>query len=212
MSQSCVLCAPLNRTGDSELTLLSVAKRKRLKLPVSIMVHVEHDPIAVEVCKFNHRDDGIKHHYIEKFEDIYGADDDPNSSLIAMLVETYGPFDLVLSGSPCQSYSGLNASRDQTSDNARYLCKVGWLIQKLDEIQMESEKANEKVLFVSENVVFGDHDEVDKCYTDHRGGLHPVCLDAKDFGPCKRNRFCKLSLCFMQMLPMFDSHAFCCDI
>jgi len=75
-------------------TLLS----KRLKLPIEIMVHVEHDPVAVEVCKYNHRDDGIIHHYVDKFEAIYGVDDDADHNLVEALVEKYGPIDLVLSG------------------------------------------------------------------------------------------------------------------
>ena len=46
----------------------------------------------------------------------------------------------------------------------------------------------ENVLFLSENVVFKDKDEVNACYTDQDDGLTPICVDAKDFGPVKRNR------------------------
>jgi site-specific DNA-cytosine methylase len=159
-----------------------------LELPIETMVHVEHDPVAVEVCKYNHQDDGIIHRYVHKFEEIYGKVDEADHSLVAALVEKYGPIDLVLSGAPCQSYSGLNSSRDQTSDDAKYLWKVGKLINKLDCIQM-GRYGCDRVLFLSENVVFKDHDEVDQCYSDLEGeGLTPMCIDAKCFSPCKRNR------------------------
>lgn len=79
---------------------------KRLELPIEIMVHVEHDPVAVDVCEYNHWDDGIIHHYVDKFEAIYGVNDADNN-LVEALVEKYGPIDLVLSCTPCQSYSGL---------------------------------------------------------------------------------------------------------
>lgn len=160
---------------------------KRLKLPIDTIVHVEHDPVAIEVCKSNHQNDEITHVYVETFEEIYGENDEAEVVLVSALVEKYGPFDLVLSGAPCQSYSGLNASRDQNSDNAQYLKKVGRLIQKLDDVQL---RTKEKVLFLSENVVFHEHKEVDECYTDQaEGGLTPIRIDAKDFGPTKRNRF-----------------------
>lgn len=148
------------------------------------MVHVEHDPVAAAVSKANHRDDGITHRYIEAFEEIYGRNDEPDGDAVEALVAKYGPFDLALAGSPCQSYSGMNASRDQESSNAQYLLKVGRLVQKLDEIQ-SANGVKERVLFLSENVVFKNHSEVDRAY----GGLPPVRIDAKDFGPCKRDRF-----------------------
>jgi len=158
---------------------------KRLKLPIHTIVHVEHDPVAVAVCRANHQDDGITHHYVETFEEVYGTNDGPDHEVVEALVANHGPIDLVLSGAPCQDYTGLNASRDATSRNAQYLLKVGRLIQKLDEVQMGSKNVKDNVLFLSENVVFKDHDHVDNCY----GGLAPIRLDAKDFGPCKRNRF-----------------------
>lgn len=156
------------------------------------MVHVEHDPVAVYVCQFNHDNDGIMHHYVETFEEIYGVNDEPDVNLITALVAKYGPFDLVLSGAPCQNYSGLNASRDQTSENAQYLKKVGHLIQKLDHIQGLN-GIKDPVLFLSENVVFKEHEDIDKAYSD----LSPIRLDAKDFGPAKRNRlyWINVSLC-----------------
>ena len=153
------------------------------------MVHVEHDPVAVEVCKNNHGEDGIIHRYVDTFEEIYGEGDEADYKLVAALVEEYGPIDLVLSGAPCQSYSGLNSSRDKMSVNAKYLWKVGLLIKKLDCIQMAG-TGRDRVLFLSENVVFKDHDEVDQCYSDLAGeGLTPMCIDAKSFSPCKRFRF-----------------------
>lgn len=153
------------------------------------MVHIEHDPVAVAVCKFNNQNDGINHIYIETFEEIYGTNDEADDELVAALVGEHGPFDLVLSGAPCQNYSGLNASRDSKSENAQYLKKVGRLIQKIDHIQLGSNGVNDHVLFLSENVVFKEHGEVDKTYTDRVEGLSPIRQDAKDFGPMKRNRF-----------------------
>ena len=159
---------------------------KRLGLPIHTIVHVEHDPVAVEVCKYNHKKDGINHVYIETFEDIYGTNDEPDDERVKAMADSYGSIDLVLSGAPCQNYSGLNASRDQTSANAQYLKKVGWLCKKLDEIQKETK--NDNVLFLSENVVFKERDEINCCYADHEDGLTPICVDASDFGPVKRNR------------------------
>lgn len=40
-------------------------------------------------------------------------------------------------------------------------------------------------------VVFKDHENVDACYS---GGLPPIRMDAKDFGPVKRNRFYWINL------------------
>ncbi len=171
---------------------------KRLELPVEIMVHVEHDAVAVEVCKHNHREDGIIHRYVDKFEEIYGEGDEADHNLVEAFVEKYGPIDLVLSGAPCQSYSGLNSSRDKKSDSAKYLWKVGLLIKKVDCIQMAGTR-RDRVLFLSENVVFKDHDEVDKCYSGIAGeGLTPMCIDAKSFSPCKRLRFywTNVSICY----------------
>jgi site-specific DNA-cytosine methylase len=164
--------------------------RKRLKMPMALVVHVEHDPVAVSVCRFNHANDKINHHYIESFEEIYGTDAEVNDELFAAFVQRFGPFDLVLSAAPCQNYSGLNARRDQSSNNAQYLLKVGRLIHKLDEVQMSSMGVKDKVVFLSENVVFKEHDEVDKSYAEGKGeALTPICVDAQDFGPCKRKRF-----------------------
>ena len=89
------------------------------------MVHVEHDPVAVEVCKNNHREDGIIHRYVDKFEEIYGEGDEADYNLVAALVEEYGPIDLVLSGAPCQSYSGLNSSRDKCQTMPSTCGKLG---------------------------------------------------------------------------------------
>ena len=131
--------------------MLSIPCRKRLKLPIDTIVHVEHDPVAVEVCKANHKKDGIKHVYVETFEEIYGEDDEPDEEKLKSIVKEDGPFDLVLAGAPCQSYCGLNATRDTTSDNAQYLVKVGRLIHQLDSIQMSSGDVQDNILFLSEN-------------------------------------------------------------
>ena len=73
--------------------------------------HVEHDAVAVSVCKHNHKGDGINHTYVETFQEIYGSSDDPDEAKVASLVEKHGPFDLVLAGAPCQNYSSLNSHR-----------------------------------------------------------------------------------------------------
>lgn len=161
-----------------------------MKLPIALVIHVEHDPFAVAVCKFNHKNDNIEHIYVESFEDIYGKADEVDHDLLASFIEKHGPIDLVLSAAPCQNYSGLNARRDQSSDNAQYLLKVGRLIHELDDFQMSSMGVKDNVLFLSENVVFKHHDEVDTSYANVEGeALTPICVDAKDFGPCKRKRF-----------------------
>ncbi len=67
-----------------------------------------------------------------------------------------------------------------------YLSDVGRLITKIDEIQMKKSREQYPILFVSENVTFEKElvEDVSKCYE----GLPPLRLDARDFGPCKRDR------------------------
>jgi site-specific DNA-cytosine methylase len=162
--------------------------RKRLGLPIEAIVHIEHDPVAVHVIKWNHKHDGIKHTYIEKFEDIYGNDSDPNVNKLDELVSQHGVFVLVTSGAPCQNLSGLNACRDVDALNAQYLMKVGKLIKRLDLLQ-RSNGMEERILFLSENVVFHEYEQFDVHYSDFSPeGLSPMRVDAKDVGPVKRNR------------------------
>ena len=74
---------------------------KKLKLPIAKMVHVEHDPVAVYVSKFNHKDDGIEHIYLESFEEIYGGKKDTKTmctKFLWKLIDEHGPFDLVVAG------------------------------------------------------------------------------------------------------------------
>ena len=168
----------------------SYSCRKRLRLPISVVVHVEHDPVAVAVCKFNTDNDRIDHRYIENFEDIYGQGDEADDELVASFMQKHGPIDLVLGAAPCQNYSGLNARSNRSSENAQYLLKIGRLVHKLNGFQMSRLGVKDKVLFLSENVVFSNHDEVDKSYSiGEDESLPPMCVDAKDFGPCKRKRF-----------------------
>jgi Site-specific DNA methylase len=112
---------------------------KKLKIPLCTVVHVEHDPVAVEVCKFRHENDGIRHVYVEAFEDIYGDvdwDEDPDEELLGRYIDEYGPFDLVLAAAPCQYDSHGHASKSKKRIvNANYLWKVGVLIQKMNDIQ-----------------------------------------------------------------------------
>ena len=166
---------------------------KKLRIPLATIVHCDHDPIAHEVCKFNHNSgDCIDHVYIETFEEIYGYGSDPDEVKLAKLIGDHGPFDLVIAGAPCSNYSGVNARRDASCANAQYLPNVGKLITKLNEMQKCTLGMDHEVLFVSENVAFKDHDHVNLCY----GGLEPIHLDAKDFSPCKRSRFywCNVSI------------------
>eukprot|EP00984_Skeletonema_dohrnii_P012278 scaffold4963_cov115-Skeletonema_dohrnii-CCMP3373.AAC.8 len=157
---------------------------KKLRIPLDTIVHCDHDPIANEVCRFNHQRDGIKHVYIDTFEEIYGERSEPDEDKVAKLVDDHGPFDLVLAGAPCSNYSGLNATKDASCANAQYLPNVGKLIAKLNSIQKKNGMEH-GVLFLSENVVFKDFDDISQCY----GKLEPIRLDAKDFSPCKRSRF-----------------------
>ena len=154
------------------------------------IIHVEHDPVAVEVIKWNHENDGISHHYITKFEEIYGENREVNDELLHGFISEYGPFSIVTSGAPCQNLSGINAHRSMEAENAQYLMKVGKLIMRLNSIQ-RGNGVKEHVLFLSENVVFKEAQagqEIDVQYSDSIEGLSPMCLDAKDFGPVKRNR------------------------
>ena len=157
---------------------------KKLRIPLDTVVHCDHDPIANEVCRFNHQRDGIKHVYIDTFEEIYGEGSEPDEYKVAKLVDDHGPFDLVLAGAPCSNYSGLNATKDASCANAQYLPNVGKLIAKLNSIQKKNGMKH-GVLFLSENVVFKDFDDISQCY----GKLEQIRLDAKDFSPCKRSRF-----------------------
>uniref|UniRef100_A0A7S2LD16 DNA (cytosine-5-)-methyltransferase n=1 Tax=Skeletonema marinoi TaxID=267567 RepID=A0A7S2LD16_9STRA len=157
---------------------------KKLRIPLDTVVHCDHDPIANEVCRFNHQRDGIKHVCIDTFEEIYGEGSEPDEYKVAKLVDDHGPFDLVLAGAPCSNYSGLNATKDASCANAQYLPNVGKLIAKLNSIQ-KKHGMKHGVLFLSENVVFKDFDDISQCY----GKLEPIRLDAKDFSPCKRSRF-----------------------
>lgn len=98
-----------------------------------------------------------------------------------------------------------DGARDETSEDAQYLMKVGRLIHKLDAIQMGSMYVKEKVLFLSENVVFKDHERVDKCYSEQEGCLVPICLDAKDFSPCKVcTKLQSIIFCFSVLFSVFS--------
>lgn len=168
---------------------------KKLRIPLHTVVHCDHDPIANEVCKFNHNHqrDGVEHVYIDTFEEIYGECTEPDEDKVTKLVADYGPFDLVMAGAPCSNYSGLNANRDASCANAQYLPNVGKLIAKLNDIQKKLGMEHD-VLFLSENVVFKDSDPINKCY----GNLPPISLDARDFSPVRRSRYywCNVSCIF----------------
>lgn len=162
--------------------------RKRLGLPIDVIIHVEHDPVAVEVIKWNHHNDGITHIFVEKFEHIYGEDVNPNDGLVEEFISKHGPFDFVTSGAPCQNLSGINAYRDITSESAVYLKKAGKLIIRLNHIQTSVNGIQNEILFLSENVVFKESEDFNGHYSDHLHGLSPMRVDAKDFGPVKRDR------------------------
>jgi hypothetical protein len=75
-----------------------------MKIPLETIVHVEHDPVATFVNKYNHekynagggRDsDDIQHVYISRYEDFVIQLDD--------LINRYGPFDLLLAAAPCRN-------------------------------------------------------------------------------------------------------------
>lgn len=157
---------------------------KKLKLPIHTMVHVEHDPVAQYVCQYNHKDDRINHVYIDTFEEVDGDD-----LKVLNFIVKHGPFDLVLAGAPCQNYSQVNAYRKKDKENAQYLPRVGDLIQKMDKLQEEHTEKKEKILFLSENVVFRNSENIWPFYGHDEHGLCPIRLDAKDFSPMARNRF-----------------------
>lgn len=171
---------------------------KKLKIPLGAVVHVEHDPVAVAVSKFHHGTDGIQHIYVETFEELYGDDEDPDKDCLERLILKYGPFDLVLAAAPCQNYSQVNAYRSKEKETAKYLLKVGRMIGVMNTIQRNKFDVQSDILFLSENVVFREDltlqinslEAINKAYREIDGcGLQPIQLDAKDFSPCKRNRF-----------------------
>jgi len=57
---------------------------KKLGLPITKVVHCEHDPVATYVCQHNHKlkDDGIEHVHINEFEEIWdcGATEDKSDA------------------------------------------------------------------------------------------------------------------------------------
>ena len=166
---------------------------KKLGIPLEKVVHVEHDPVAVEVTKFNHQNDNIDHVYISTFEEIYGDDNEGDAVKIGKLIHDLGPFELVLSAAPCRNHSQVNAFRNKDDYSAQYLLKAGRIIKKINAIQKD-DYGYDEVLFLSENVFFRGKDNLElicKCYgntgTDH--GLCPIDLDASDFSPCRRRRF-----------------------
>ena len=162
--------------------------RKKLGIPIELIVHVEHDPVCVEVIKFNHSNDGIQHVFVQEFEDIYGSNDEPDHELLINFVGEHGPFDLAMSGAPCQNYSGLNSRRDLNAENAKYLSKVGKMVKRMNIIQSHTNDVKFPVLFLSENIVFKEHEDIGTSYSVNQDGLCLIRYDAKDFGPTKRNR------------------------
>jgi len=164
---------------------------KKLRIPLEKVVHVEHDPVAVQVSKYNHQDDGIDHVYITTFEEIYGEDNEGDAVKIGKLIRDHGPFELILSAAPCKNYSQVNAYRNKDDYNAQYLLKAGKIIKKINAIQKEKNDYGE-ALFLSENVVFRGKDNLEpicQCYGNTKHGLCPIDLDASDFSPCRRRRF-----------------------
>ena len=161
---------------------------KKLGIPLKTIVHVDHDPVADYVNKFNHKksaigiqvmepDDGVEHFYFEKYEYV--------NENIQELIQQYGPFDLLLAGPPCQNFSLVNAFRvkDVSSD---YLSDVGNLISKIDEIQKTNNPSQSDLLFVVENVTFESDKEIE--VSKRFRNLVPIKFEAADFGPCKRYR------------------------
>lgn len=158
--------------------------------------------MAVQIIMCNHNEDGIKHVYVEKFEEIFGTDTEPDPHKLEDFFSQHGPFDLVTSGAPCQNLSGINAYRNIDAESAQYLMKAGKLIKKLDNLQKQN-GVKERILFLSENVVFREFETADVHYSDFSPeGLSPMRIDAKDFGPVKRNRlyWINVSLCVVEFV------------
>lgn len=88
-----------------------------------------------------------------------------------------------------------NAFCDREKQNAKYLLQVGTLIKAINEEQGSS------VLFMSENVVFRNYDDIMRKYSDFtENGLPPVKIDAQDFSPMVRNRFYWTNVSFHHLL------------
>jgi SAM-dependent methyltransferase len=170
---------------------------KKLKIPLCTVVHVEHDPVAVEVCKFHHDNDGIRHVYVEAFEEIYGSGKDPDEDIVTRFIEDYGPFDLVLASPPYQNISPANG-RKASKESVQYVARVGLLIQKMNDIQRQKHHVTHDILFLSESILLRKDMEssndtleaINQSYGAMDGsGVAPIHLDAKDFSPCKRRSF-----------------------
>lgn len=167
----------------------SVVALKRLQIPVHTIVHIEHDPVARYVCEYNHKDDCMTHIYYECFDETFLDDTELNISKVASVIHKHGPFDLVLAGAPCQEFSQVNAKRNQNKQSAKYLPLIGKLVKIMDSMQAECFDGAEKILFLSENVVFKRSEHIWLFYGRDEHGLVPIRLDAKDFSPAARNRF-----------------------
>lgn len=156
---------------------------KRLKIDVAKVIYVEHDKVAKHVYRSNHDhtyntnlpDDGIKHLFIEKFEEL--TDD------IEKFLQENGPIDLVLGGPPCVDFSTVNARRKGVKgQQGQYMLEFARFIRELERLQQPH-----PLWFLVENVVLrGD----DLFVVRDAFGIEwdPVELDALYLSPIRRKR------------------------
>lgn len=165
-----------------------VVALKRLEIAISKVIHVEHDPIATHVVRYQHDTtyntsllgDGIKHMYMAKFEDI--------EQNVDKVIREHGPIDIILGGPPCSEYSGLNArGHGSQGQQGQFLSRCAQLLRNIEEKQ----KKDRPVFWLVENVVFrNSRDENFRDYTNMEKmlGVPHTVWDALDFSPCKRER------------------------
>ena len=169
---------------------------KKLKISMSKAIHVDIDPVARHVSKFNHcteynndlYDDGIEHVYdYKKFEDLTGDN-------FEAFMKKHAPIDIVLGGPPCSDYSAVNAYRKGSAGTSGwYLVEFGKFIQQ---IQQHPLQRNVTLFFLSENVVAQEeYPDVHDAY-----GFYPLCVDAQRFSPCRRNRVYWTSVRLLSLL------------
>lgn len=132
---------------------------KNLKIDIGTIIHVEHDKVATHVYKSNHDccynqnlvKDGIRHVYIEKFEDL--------EATIAMRISELGRIDVITGGPPCVDYSGLNAFREGTKgEQGQLMVRFGELVSKINKILLS--KRLPPVFFLAENTRLGNDREL----------------------------------------------------
>ena len=92
--------------------------------------------------------------------------------------------DIIIGGPPCVDYSGVNANRQGVQGvQGQYLLQFGELIC---DIRRNERQRGNPLFFLCENVPIADKDG--SLQVENQFGVSGICIDAKYFSPCKRNR------------------------